>query len=56
MESERPDFLTLAQVADRLNVSTRTVRRLISREKLPRCKHIGKILVPRHSVDRFVNE
>ena len=51
-----PALMTIAQVAQRLNVSTKSVRRLITRSKLPRCKHLGKILIPTKAVEIFIQD
>lgn len=45
---------TVAEVAAILNVSTKTVRRLVQRELLPRSKAIRHIRIPREAVDAFI--
>jgi len=47
-------LLTLEEAAYLLNVSTRTVRRLLFRRELVRRKIGGKTLIPRSSVESFV--
>ena len=42
------------QAAAKLNVSTRTVRRLLRRRKLTCCKVFRKILIPREQIDNFL--
>jgi len=44
----------IKQAAARLNVSTRTIRRLLIRRKLTCCKLIGKKLIPREQIDNFL--
>ena len=45
---------TLKEAALYLNVSTRTVERLIQRQLLRRNKALRKILIPRTELDRFL--
>jgi excisionase family DNA binding protein len=45
---------TLKEAALFLNVSTRTVERLIARRLLRRNKALRKILIPRTELDRFL--
>jgi excisionase family DNA binding protein len=56
--SETPRSMALAydikQAAAKLNVSTRTIRRLLARRKLTCCKLIGKKLIPREQIDNFL--
>jgi excisionase family DNA binding protein len=44
----------IKQAAAKLNVSTRTVRRLLRRRKLTCCKVFRKILIPREQIDNFL--
>jgi excisionase family DNA binding protein len=44
----------IKQAAAKLNVSTRTIRRLLVRRKLTCCKLIGKKLIPREQIDNFL--
>ena len=41
------------QAAFRLNMSTKTVRRLICRGRLTPCKALRKILIPKEQVENF---
>jgi excisionase family DNA binding protein len=47
---------TLKEAALYLNVSTRTVERLIQRGLLRRNKALRKILIPRTDLDRFIEK
>ena len=47
---------TLKEAALYLNVSTRTVERLIQRRLLRRIKALRKILIPRAELDRFLEK
>ena len=42
------------QAAAKLNVSTKTIRRLLARGKLTCCKVLRKILIPREQVENFM--
>ena len=44
----------IKQAAAKLNVSIRTIRRLLARRKLTCCKLIGKKLIPREQIDNFL--
>lgn len=52
----KPAFMTLREVAIRLAVGEKTVRRLIDRGILPRNRHLGKILIPVKAVERLVED
>lgn len=52
----RPAFMTIPEVARRLNVCDKTVRRLVDRQKLPRCRHLGKVLIPEDAVEKWIVE
>lgn len=56
LEAQPPMALAydIKQAAARLNVSTRTIRRLLARRKLTCCKLIGKKLIPREQIDNFL--
>ena len=47
---------TLKEAALYLNVSTRTVERLIERRLLRRNKALRKILIPRTELDQFIEK
>jgi excisionase family DNA binding protein len=49
-----PAFMTVPEVAHRLRVSDKTVRRLVNRRLLPRCSHLGKVLVPTTAVEKWI--
>ena len=49
-----PAFMTVPEVAHRLRVSDKTVRRLVNRRLLPRCNHLGKVLVPTIAVEKWI--
>jgi excisionase family DNA binding protein len=51
-----PAFMTIPEVAHRLNVCEKTVRRLVDRQILPRCRHLGKVLIPRDAVEKWIVE
>jgi excisionase family DNA binding protein len=51
-----PAFLTVPEVACRLRVSEKTVRRLVNRRHLPRCNHLGKVLIPSAAVEKWIIE
>ena len=52
----RPAFMTVPEVALRLHVSEKTVRRLVDRQKFPRCRHLGKVLIPFDAVEKWIVE
>jgi excisionase family DNA binding protein len=45
----------LKRAAEYLDVSTRTVERLIKRRLLKRSKALGKIIIPKAELDRFLS-
>ena len=49
-----PAFMTVPEVAHRLRVSDKTVRRLVNRRHLPRCNHLGKVLIPSVAVEKWI--
>jgi excisionase family DNA binding protein len=49
-----PAFMTVPEVAHRLRVSVKTVRRLVDRLHLPRCNHLGKVLIPTTAVEKWI--
>ena len=51
-----PAFMTIPEVAHRLHVSEKTVRRLVDRQKFPRCRHLGKVLIPQDAVEKWIVE
>jgi len=51
-----PAFMTVPEVARRLHVSEKTVRRLVDRQKFPRCRHLGKVLIPQDAVEKWIVE
>lgn len=51
-----PAFMTVPEVAHRLRVSDKTVRRLVDRRHLPRCNHLGKVLIPNAAVEKWIVE
>ncbi len=56
MRDIRPAFMTVPEVARRLHVSEKTVRRLLDRQKFPRCRHLGKVLIPHDAVEKWIVE
>lgn len=56
MRDIRPAFMTVPEVARRLHVSEKTVRRLVDRQKFPRCRHLGKVLIPQDAVEKWIVE
>ncbi len=56
MRESRPAFMTGPEVARRLHVSEKTVRRLLDRQKFPRCRHLGKVLIPHDAVEKWIVE
>jgi len=44
----------IKQAAAALNVSTKTIRRLLRRGKLTCCKVLRKILIPREQIENFL--
>jgi excisionase family DNA binding protein len=55
-EKRQPEPLAydIKQAAFALNISTKTVRRLLWRGKLTSCKAMRKILIPRKQVEDFL--
>jgi excisionase family DNA binding protein len=49
-----PLFYDINEAAQVLNMSTKTVRRLLWRGKLTSCKAIRKILIPRKQIEEFI--
>jgi len=49
-----PLFYDINQSAKALNVSTKTVRRLLRRRWLTACKHLRKVLIPRKQIEDFI--
>ena len=50
-----PIVYTVAQAADALQVSQDTISRMVRRGALPRVPQVGgKVLIPRHALDRLV--
>lgn len=47
-------FLTVTEAAEALHVSTKTVRRLISRKLLRASRALRKILIPKEDIDSFI--
>jgi len=56
MRDIRPAFMTVPEVARRLHVSEKTVRRLVDRQRFPRCRHLGKVLIPHDAVEKWIVE
>lgn len=56
MREIRPAFMTISEVAKRLHVSEKTVRRLVDRQKIPRCRQLGKVLIPFDAVEKWIVE
>lgn len=55
LNAPAPLVCTVAQAADALQVSQDTVSRMVRRGDLPRVPHVGgKVLIPRHALDRLV--
>ncbi len=52
VESQKYGY-TIKETAIRLNMSEKSVRRLIQRGYLRRCKVFGRVLIPRKDVDTF---
>jgi excisionase family DNA binding protein len=55
-ESAKPEPLAydIKQSAAKLNVSTKTIRRLLRRGKLTSCKLLRKVLIPREQIENFL--
>ena len=49
-----PMFYDIKQAAQVLNMSTKTVRRLLWRGKLTSCKAVRKVLIPRKQIEEFI--
>jgi excisionase family DNA binding protein len=49
----QPLFYDLKQAASALNMSTKTVRRLVWRGRLTTCKAVRKMLIPRKQIEEF---
>ena len=49
-----PLAYTVTEAAAALNVSTKTIRRLLWRGKLTSCKVLRKILIPREQIANFL--
>ena len=49
-----PLFFDINQAAKALNMSTKTIRRLILLGKLTRCSAVRKILIPRKQIEDFI--
>jgi excisionase family DNA binding protein len=47
-------FMTIPETAEILNISTRTVRRLIDRKLLRTCYALRKVMIPTIDVETFV--
>jgi excisionase family DNA binding protein len=54
LRSIPPVFMTVPEVAHLFRVSDKTVRRLVNRGLLPRCGHLGKVLIPRYAVEKWI--
>ncbi|MDR3459674.1 MAG: helix-turn-helix domain-containing protein [Verrucomicrobiae bacterium] len=56
MDTGRTEALAydIKQAAAKLNVSTKTIRRLLRRGKLTCCKVLRKILIPREQIENFL--
>lgn len=56
IDSEGPEYLTVAEVAVRMRVSRATIYRLVHNGDLPRMR-VGKVLrVPRDAVADFIRK
>ena len=55
-ETPRPEPLAydIKQAAAKLNVSTKTIRRLLRRGKLTSCKLLRKVLIPCEQIENFL--
>ena len=49
-----PLFYDIDQAAQVLNMSTKSVRRLLWRGRLTSCKAIRKVLIPRKQIEDFI--
>ena len=49
-----PLFYNINEAAQALNISTKTVRRLLWRGKLTHCKAVRKVLIPRKQIEDFI--
>ena len=49
-----PLLYDIQQSAQVLNVSTKTIRRLLARRKLTSCKVLRKVLIPRDQLTAFL--
>jgi excisionase family DNA binding protein len=47
-------FMTVQEAAEALNVSTKTIRRLVNRKLLRACKAFRRVLIPTEDVESFV--
>ena len=56
MPEIRSVFMTVPEVARRLHVSEKTVRRLVDRKMFPRCRQLGKVLIPVDAVEKWIVE
>ena len=56
MREIRSVFMTVPEVARRLHVSEKTVRRLVDRKMFPRCRQLGKVLIPVDAVEKWIVE
>ena len=56
VEGAKPEPLAydIKQAAAKLNVCTKTIRRLLHRNKLTCCKVVRKVLIPREQVENFL--
>ena len=49
-----PVLYDIHQAAQVLNMSTKTIRRLLARRKLTSCKVLRKVLIPREQITAFL--
>ena len=49
-----PLFYDINQAAQALNLSTKSVRRLLRRGRLTCCKAVRKVLIPREQIEEFI--
>lgn len=49
-----PLFFDINQAASALNISTKSVRRLLRRGRLTSCKALRKVLIPRKQIEEFI--
>ena len=54
MPSDKPDYLTVRELAELLRVKERKVYDLAANDQIPHTRAMGKLLFPRHSVEAWL--